>query len=124
MANRLFLVSPEKIVEHPPELPTDSKLIPDGIIEGWELYAPNFDGDRRIALGPLVPIVQHEENLPHDAFIEVKNYDRDQSHGHRFYFTTGKERGQIQIRPHWHQSGHTLRFIKARVHPDAPELLI
>lgn len=105
-AQRLFLVPPGDIVEHPPELPTDPSAIPDGPVAGWECYAPELQHDPQKVHGPFDPVVRREYG---DPCIDVPG-------GRYPFFFTADSGSSFAPAPRfcWSQSGFTLRFVRKR----------
>ena len=103
-ARRLFLVDPSKIVEHPPTLPTDPAEIPEGLIPGWEAYAPCFDRGPDSVIGPFDPVVSRK----YGRFC-ISTGDAD-----FWYDTKDTDHTARPHRPCWYQSGYTLRFVAKR----------
>jgi hypothetical protein len=98
---RIFsaFVSPDAVYEHPPDLPTNPKELPEGPIEGWECYASVFGEFRCVRLKAEIKFEQTRDSgrVP---FIRAA--------GSQFYF---KEKGPAG-HPCWYQSGFTLRFVR------------
>jgi hypothetical protein len=94
-------VSPDMIFEHPPDLPTKARELPEGPVEGWECYASVFGEFRCVKFKAYIEFEQTRDSgrLP---YIRAANS--------QFYF---KEKGPVG-HPCWYQSGFTLRFIRER----------
>ena len=104
--NRLFLVRPDQIVEHPTDCPVVAVEIQDGPLAGWECYAIGFERDD--VVGPFDPVVGRARDGTPTITPPGTRY--------AFWYTDGtkEENFEPKGRPCWHQSSQTLRFIRKR----------
>jgi hypothetical protein len=109
--NRLFMVAPSEIFEHPPTLSVLKSRISDGPIVGYEAYAPRWSGGGSETIGPFEAIVISKYD---DLCIAVYDGGRLES---EYWYRGGKNEGGTYDRPCWYQSGSTLRFIAKREEP-------
>jgi hypothetical protein len=106
----LFIASPNRIVEHPLNLPDNPKEIPDGPIKGWLCFAPNHHGNPHEFIGPFQAVVTrpYDDKQP---CIEVSRGEYSKSQ----YWYDHPAFGECKYhpkRPCWQQSNSTLRFIR------------
>lgn len=111
---RFFMVAPQDIYEHPTNLPTKKKDIPNGPIEGWLCFAPNFRGHDREMLGPFTAVVKRPFN---DERVCIEAFHSEYNRYEFWYEEVDDPKNEKLALPNrncWHQSSCTLRFIKER----------
>jgi hypothetical protein len=96
----IFIVPPERILEHPDHLPTKLSEIEPGKLEGWWTYACSFEG-HKIKESKDPEIIVNETG----THIRVGKTD--------YWFKEANDGTSWSLdRPCWYQSSSTLRFVK------------
>lgn len=106
MLNKLFTVRPEEIFEHPESYPIDPRSIPEGLIEGWEVYGPaHYSRDGlHVKYNSLPIIVKPDWKDYRDIVLYIEINDS------KFWYL--KPPNTCGNKPVWFQSMQTLRFIR------------
>lgn len=106
--SRLFLIRPEQILEHPTDLPADPLEIPEGLFDGWMVYAANLKGDPSKVLGPFPVFIEKERSEG-----QIRPYINIPGDYQYWLLKTEELPAWCKIeKPCWYQSGYTLRFVR------------